>query len=33
MSKSPQGWLKQADYDIKTTDIMFDNKRHIYTAL
>ena len=28
MSKSPQEWLKQADYDIKTAEIMFDNKRY-----
>ena len=32
MSKSPQEWLKQADYDIKTAEIMFDNKRHIYAV-
>ena len=29
MSKSPQEWLKQADYDINTAEIMFDNKRYI----
>ena len=32
MSKSPQEWLKQADYDIKTAEIMFDNKRHFYAV-
>ena len=30
MSKNPQEWLKQADYDMETAEIMFDNKRHIY---
>ena len=25
MSKSPQEWLKQADYYIKTAEIIFDN--------
>ena len=32
MSKSPQEWLKQADYDMETVEIMFDNKRHIYAV-
>ena len=32
MSKSPQEWLKQADYDIKTAEIMFDNKRYFYAV-
>jgi len=32
MSKSPQEWLKQADYDMETAEIMFDNKRHIYAV-
>ena len=30
MDKNPQEWLKQADYDMETAEIMFDNKRHIY---
>lgn len=25
-------WFKQADYDIKTARIMFDNKRYIYAV-
>lgn len=29
MTKTPQEWLKQADYDMDTAEIMFDNKRHI----
>ena len=32
MIKSPQEWLKQADYDIKTAGIMFDNKRYFYAV-
>lgn len=32
MSKSLQEWLKQANYDIKTTEIMFDNKRYFYAV-
>ena len=32
MGKSPKEWLKQADYDIKTAEIMFDNKRHFYAV-
>ena len=32
MAKSPQEWLKQADYDIKTAEIMFDNKRYFYAV-
>ena len=32
MTKSPQEWLKQADYDIKTAEIMFDNKRYFYAV-
>jgi len=32
MSKSLQEWLKQADYDMETAEIMFDNKRHIYAV-
>ena len=33
MTKSPQEWLKQADYDINTADIMFDNKRYFYADI
>ena len=32
MGKSPKEWLKQADYDIKTAEIMFDNKRYFYAV-
>ena len=34
MSKNPQEWLKQADYDIKTAEIMFEfeNKRYFYAV-
>ena len=32
MGKTPQEWLKQADYDIKTAEIMFDNKRYFYAV-
>ena len=32
MTKTPQEWLKQADYDIKTAEIMFDNKRYFYAV-
>ena len=32
MTKNPQKWLKQADYDIKTAEIMFDNKRYFYAV-
>ena len=32
MTKTPQEWLKQADYDIETAEIMFDNKRYFYAV-
>ena len=32
MSKRPQEWLKQADYDMETAEIMFDNKRYFYAV-
>lgn len=32
MGKTPQEWLKQADYDINTAEIMFDNKRYFYAV-
>jgi len=32
MGKKPLEWFKQADYDIKTAKIMFDNKRYIYAV-
>jgi HEPN domain-containing protein len=25
-------WLRQADYDLKTAQVMFDNRRYIYTV-
>ncbi len=30
--KATQEWFKQADYDIKTAQVMFDNKRYIYAV-
>jgi len=27
---TPEEWLKQAAYDIKTAEVMFENKRYIY---
>ncbi|MBI2472146.1 MAG: HEPN domain-containing protein [Planctomycetes bacterium] len=32
MAKNPQEWLKQADDDMKTAEIMFDNKRYFYAV-
>ena len=32
MAKNPEEWFKQAIYDIQTAEIMFDNKRYIYTV-
>ena len=32
MGKKPLEWLNQADYDMKTAKIMFDNKRYIYAV-
>ena len=32
MDKRPLEWFRQADYDLKTAEIMFDNKRYIYAA-
>ena len=32
MRKTSQEWLKQADYDMKTAEIMFDNKRYFYAV-
>lgn len=32
MSKTPQEWLKQADYDMDTAEIMFDSKRYFYAV-
>lgn len=32
MTKTPQEWLKQADYDMDTAEIMFDSKRYIYAV-
>lgn len=32
MSKTPQEWFKQAAYDIKSAEVMFNNKRHIYAV-
>jgi len=32
MSKKPLEWLKQADYDIKSAEVMFGNKKYIYAV-
>lgn len=32
MAKNHEEWFKQANYDIKTAEIMFDNKRYIYAV-
>jgi HEPN domain-containing protein len=32
MTKQPEEWFKQAAYDLKTAEIMLDNKRFIYTV-
>jgi HEPN domain-containing protein len=32
MSKKPEEWFKQAVYDMKTAEIMFNNKRYIYAV-
>ncbi|MGV8122514.1 MAG: HEPN domain-containing protein [Candidatus Xenobiia bacterium LiM19] len=32
MSMTPEEWLKQADYDMDTADIMHNNKRHYYAV-
>lgn len=32
MAKNPQEWLKQADYDMDTAEVMFDGKRYIYAV-
>ena len=32
VGKTSQEWLKQADYDIKTAEIMFDNERYFYAV-
>lgn len=32
VGKHSQEWLKQADYDMKTAEIMFDNKRYFYAV-
>jgi len=32
MSKEPQEWLKQADYDLDTAEFMFDGGRYFYAV-
>jgi HEPN domain-containing protein len=32
MAMTPEEWLKQADYDMDTADVMHDNKRHYYAV-
>lgn len=32
MTKNPEEWLKQADYDMKTAEVMFNNERYFYPA-
>lgn len=32
MAKQLEEWFKQAAYDLKTAEIMFENKRYIYVV-
>lgn len=32
MGKTPQEWLKQADYDMETAEFMFSGKRYFYAV-
>ena len=32
MAKTPQEWLKQADYDMGTADYMFNGERYFYAV-
>lgn len=32
MSKNPQEWLNQADYDMETAEYIFSGKRYIYAV-
>ncbi|MCF6149353.1 MAG: HEPN domain-containing protein [Candidatus Kuenenia sp.] len=32
MARNPEEWFNQANYGIKTAEIMFNNKRNIYTV-
>ncbi|MFH1539023.1 MAG: HEPN domain-containing protein [bacterium] len=32
MSKKPQEWLKQAEYDIEVAEAMFEARKYIYTV-
>ena len=32
MSKHPEEWLRQADYDMDTAEFMFDGGRYFYTV-
>lgn len=32
MDKKPQEWIRQADYDIKSAEIMFESKRYIHAV-
>lgn len=32
MGKQPKEWIKQAEYDLKTADIMLVHKRYIYAV-
>lgn len=32
MSRKPNEWFTQADYDLKSAEIMFDNKRYIHAV-
>lgn len=33
MSKNPEEWFKQAEYDIKTAEAMFTARRYVYVFL
>lgn len=32
MSKKPDEWFKQADYDMKTAEYLFKGRRYVYTV-
>lgn len=32
MGKDPQEWLKQADYDLETAELMYSGGRHMYAV-
>lgn len=32
MAKAPQEWFKQAEYDIRTAEYLFDGRRYVYAV-